>query len=70
MLRFQQKNEPGDTGYFDVQGGYCAGAACVIPDFVTNNIKIIVDFMKIILKNIPDFISQLLCSISNKLKYR
>jgi hypothetical protein len=54
---------------FKVQGG-CAGAACVTLDFVTNNIKIIVDFMQIILKNIPDFISQLLCSISNKLKYR
>jgi len=25
MLRFQQKNEPGDTGYFDVHGDFAAG---------------------------------------------
>jgi len=48
-----------------VHGG-CAAVACILFDFVTNNLKIMVDFMQIILKNIPDFMSIWIDSISNR----
>ena len=64
MRNFNKKNEPDFTGYFHVLGG-CAAVACIIFDFVTKNIKIMADFMQIILKNIPDFMSRWIDSISN-----